>query len=78
MIETWTVDSNLINLIWKKNFPSDFQSRIHSQLFFVEFIEAGVTFDNSFFDNCLVLVRQCKNGSFLVQISLVELNNNQT
>jgi len=31
-------------------------------------IEAGVTFDNSFFDNCLVLVQQCKNWSFLVQI----------
>jgi hypothetical protein len=28
-------------------------------------LEAGVTFDNSFFDNSFVLVRQLKNRSFL-------------
>ncbi len=28
-------------------------------------VEAGVTFDNSFFDNCFVFLRQCKDRSFL-------------
>ena len=28
-------------------------------------IEAGATFDNSFFDNCFGFLRQCKNRSFL-------------
>ncbi len=27
--------------------------------------EAGATFDNSFFDNSFVFLRQLKNGSFL-------------
>ncbi len=31
----------------------------------VKIIEAGVTFDNSFFDNFFVSVRQLKNRSFL-------------
>jgi hypothetical protein len=32
---------------------------------FTSRIEAGVTFDNSFFDNYFDFVRQLKNGSFL-------------
>jgi hypothetical protein len=44
-------------------------------------IEAGMTFDNSFFDNSLVLVRQCKNRSFYLLILLhkkVEIRINRT
>jgi hypothetical protein len=32
--------------------------------------EAGTTFDNSFFDNCFIFLRQLKNGSFLGVIFL--------
>jgi hypothetical protein len=31
----------------------------------VDVFKAGVTFDNSFFDNYFDFVRQLKNGSFL-------------
>ena len=34
------------------------------------FYEAGATFDNSFFDNCFVFLRQFKNRSFLGVIFL--------
>ncbi len=34
------------------------------------FFEAGATFDNSFFDNCFVFLRQCKKRSFLEVIFL--------
>ena len=43
--------------------------------------EAGVTFDNSFFDNSFVLVGQLKNRSFLgpfLYMSLVEIRINGT
>ena len=30
--------------------------------------EAGATFDNSFFDNCFVFLRQLKNRSFLAPV----------
>ncbi len=49
--------------------------------FEVKITEAGVTFDNSFFDNYFDLVQQLKNGSFLgpvLYMSLVELRINQT
>ena len=43
--------------------------------------EAGVTFDNSFFDNYFDFLRQLKNGLFLgpvLYMSLVEVRINQT
>ncbi len=43
--------------------------------------EAGVTFDNSFFDNCFVFLRQCKDRSFLGTFTVhkkVEITINQS
>ncbi len=44
--------------------------------------EAGVTFDNSFFDNCFVFLRQCKDRSFLGSFTVhkkvkIRINPNQ-
>jgi hypothetical protein len=38
---------------------------LQKKLKLVHLSEAGVTFNNSFFDNYFVLVRQLKNRSFL-------------
>ena len=43
--------------------------------------EAGATFDNSFFDNCFVFLRQLKNRSFLDTFTVhkkVEIAINRT
>ncbi len=44
-------------------------------------VEAGVTFDNSFFDNCFVFLRQCKDRSYLGTFTLhkkVEIRINRS
>ena len=40
--------------------------------------KAGATFDNSFFDNSFVFLRQFKNRSFLGEVFLVEVRINRT
>ena len=51
---------------------------LKAKLFLVAKSEAGVTFDNSFFDNYFYLVRQFKNRSFLgtVFVHVTGLNQN--
>jgi hypothetical protein len=48
------------------NFKNKKVNIITVAVFVVDVIyEAGATFDNSFFDNSFVFLRQLKNGSFL-------------
>jgi hypothetical protein len=61
------------------NNPKSSQKWIHIKN--VPTFEAGATFDNSFFDNCLDLVQQLKNRLFLGTFTVhkkVEITINRT
>jgi hypothetical protein len=57
------------------------QIKLINNIFLNSRTEAGATFDNSFFDNYLDLVRQCKDRSFLGTFTVhkkVEIRINRT
>ena len=53
------------NKIYFHVFYNNFSFKIKEK-----YVEAGATFDNSFFDNCFIFLRQFKNRSFLGVIFL--------
>ncbi len=75
----WIKSQRFHNCSWK---VSKHTSSIENNFWLLSF-EAGVTFGNSFFDNCFVFLRQCKDRLFLGTFTVhkkveVRINRSQT